>query len=744
MEFIRDCDLAYLQNKYHNASKPYDNFKRFILNDDFYDPATGLSGEEMCALVREEDKKHAHLPHCIRKAHAFRLVLENTRLRCDGQDYFPAIHQQDRKPVAQLYQGWKKEIFATKAASVADDMNLLDRTAASTAWVDFDHNVPIWDRVFALGFPGLLANAMRARDDLAAKAPLSEKQEAFFEAIRITYEAILTLLDRMIAVASSTENPSEKTPMLISALQSLKAGAPRTLYETLLLIYIYFMCSEHIEGLQVRSLCHMDRLLAPYYLRDRENGIPAEELKHQLAYFLMQFACIDNYWGQPMYLGGTNPDGSTAVNEFSLIILDIYDRMGILNPKIQIKYSPSMPMEFVEKALDMIRRGHSSIVFVNDDMMVKILRGKGVSEEEAHRCQVTGCYEFKVRGAAGTGMNYMNLLKPLEYVMHNGRDGMTGQLVGLETGTEFPTFASLLDAYKKQLAALIDRIVHIVNTYEAYISEMNPQNMLAATFPRCLELGRDPYDGAGTMNNTGISFGYLANIADSLAMIQKYVYDRKELTLAALTEILDKNWEGAEILRRRVLSDPDHYGNNRDLPDSLAVEISRFFTDYLNGRPNTRGGVWTSGTHVARQSYDQGRRTLASPDGRLSGTELSKNSSASMGMNREGATAAVLSVTKLDSVALSGDNTLDLGLLPSAVQGEDGMAAMRGILETFANLGGLGIHFNVFNGEILRDAQAHPEKYADLQIRVCGWNVLFNQMKKEEQDGFIRQAEALV
>ena len=44
----------------------------------------------------------------------------------------------------------------------------------------------------------------------------------------------------------------------------------------------------------------------------------------------------------------------------------------------------------------------------------------------------------------------------------------------------------------------------------------------------------------------------------------------------------------------------------------------------------------------------------------------------------------------------------------------------------------------------LRDAQVHPEKYQDLQIRVCGWNVLWNNINKEEQDGFIRQAEALV
>jgi formate C-acetyltransferase len=56
----------------------------------------------------------------------------------------------------------------------------------------------------------------------------------------------------------------------------------------------------------------------------------------------------------------------------------------------------------------------------------------------------------------------------------------------------------------------------------------------------------------------------------------------------------------------------------------------------------------------------------------------------------------------------------------------------------------VALQINVFDAETLRDAQTHPEKYRDLQIRVCGWNVLWNNINKAEQDGFIRQAEALI
>ena len=147
---------------------------------------------------------------------------------------------------------------------------------------------------------------------------------------------------------------------------------------------------------------------------------------------------------------------------------------------------------------------------------------------------------------------------------------------------------------------------------------------------------------------------------------------------------------------------------------------------------------------MARQSYVQGELTAASANGRAKGQELSKNLSASMGMNREGATAAILSTTKIDATAFTGDAPLDLGLLPGSVKGEEGLEAMYGLLVTFLNRGGHAMHINTFDVETLRDAQAHPEQYRDLQIRVCGWNVLWNNISPKEQEGFIRQAESLV
>ena len=50
------------------------------------------------------------------------------------------------------------------------------------------------------------------------------------------------------------------------------------------------------------------------------------------------------------------------------------------------------------------------------------------------------------------------------------------------------------------------------------------------------------------------------------------------------------------------------------------------------------------------------------------------------------------------------------------------------------------MQFNVFSADTLISAQKEPEKYKNLQIRVCGWNVYFVNLEKKMQDAFIKEA----
>ncbi len=739
MEYISPRDYDYIINKYHDTKKPFDRFNRFVRHDEIFDEKTGLSPDEIYAGIRAEHEGNEHLPQPVRKARALVYVLENTRIRCDFRDIFPAIHMVDRPIAKTVVAAYKKKVFTEIIPEVEARRARLEKEAAVTIWPDFDHTVPDFDRLFALGFVGILAESEAAR----AEKERTPEEDAFFEGIKITYEGIIAFINRLARLAEATEGSSR----MAAALRQLAAGAPRTFYEALLLDYLYFMISEHVDFMQVRSLSNFDRLLFPYYESDLKNGVAEADIRRDLAYFLLQFASIDNYWNQPVFLGGVKADGSTETNALSYLFLDVYDRLGILTPKLQIKLCENTPKEFTLKALDMIRRGHSSIVFVVEKTMRRALMREGASEEEARLANIKGCYEYAMQDSFETGMNYLNLLKPLEYALHEGRDGITGEAHGRTAPplSSYTDFDKLYGEYKCQLAALINEVVEVVNGFEDYLAVINPTSMLSATYSSCLKKARDAAAGGAAHSACLINPGFLADIADSLTMLKKYVYDKKELSLADFVAMLDRNYEGDEAFRRRLLLDPEKYGNNKETPDSFAADIAAFVVECLKGKPSCkkRGARWTACFHVARMSYDQADRTLASPNGRHRGDELSKNCSASMGQNRAGATAAILSITKIDATAFSSDCSLDLGLLPSAVKGEDGLMAMYGLLMTFAGRGGHALHINVFDADTLRDAQAHPEKYADLQIRVCGWNVLWNDIVKKEQDGFIRQAEGL-
>ena len=738
MEYIKNCDYHYIMNKYHDQEKPFDSHNRFVRHDAIFDEATGMDPDKIIAGIWEQDDRLKDLSHPVRKAKAFQYILENTRIACDKRDIFPAINMVDRQPNRTIVYRWRREeVFGQLIPEVEEKRSYLEQNGIATIWPDYDHSVPVWERVFGLGFAGLLRESEAAR---AQKTTLTPEQTAFYDGVKITYTAIIDFMERL-----QKEAQRQNHTRMAAALENIKSNPPQNFYEALLVDYLYFMLSEHIEGLQVRSLSNFDRLFYPFYQKDLANGVTEEQLRQDLAYFFLQFTAIGNYWNQPVYLGGCKADESTQINELSYLFLDVYDKLGLYNPKIQIKVADSTPKDFILKALDMIRRGNSSIVFVGDATIRKALENVGASAEEARLCNVKGCYEYAVQGAMGTGMNYVNLLKPLEYALHKGCDGVTGNFAGLESPENYESFEEFFGEYKKQLGFLIDQVIEVVNSFEDYLAYINPQSMLSATYPTCIEQGKDALHGGAAMNGSVVMFGFMADVADSLSNIKKYVFDKKMLTLPQLRDMLDKDFEGNERMRRILLADRDKYGNNKELPDAIAMEIAEFVCERVCGRPNAkkRGGKWNLGFHVARQSYTQAPKTASSPNGRRKSEELSKNLSASMGMNREGATAAILSVTKIDATKFTSDACLDLGLLPSAVKGEDGLEAMFGLLITFIKRGGHAMHINVFDADTLRDAQAHPEKYSDLQIRVCGWNVLWNNICKKEQDAFIRQAEGL-
>lgn len=682
-------------------------------------PETGKSVEELdrgvCAIM--EEKKD--LPPRMLKTAVFEYLLDNMRVGSAPDDLFPSFGLWGSKPFEKHIS--LRRISRDKEIALPDDFTPGEFL---NLWADYAHSVPDWRCILELGFSGILARAKKAEKIYFESHDESEEKRQFFQSTIRAYEAILRCMKRLLRC----EEETGAKPEILAAIRRLIEGRAETFHEALLQIWCYYQFSEYADCLQTRSFGNWDQILYPYFVRDRENGIPEEFFRAVLRNYMGKIQAMSYYWGHPFYLGGTNPDGSSAVNELSYLILDEYDKLGLYDPKVHIKVNNNTPIPFLNKVLDMIRRNHNSLVFVGEPCIMRTMRKAGYTEEEARTAVIKGCYEYTCENAVETA--------PVRFVLPKIVNDV------LRANPDAPDFEAFLRALENKIDELCRKLFPVVDRLESMLDFYNPVLMLSGVSARALELGVDGYAKAPVHAHTNIWLAGPATAADSLCAIRRFVFEKKRVTIPELLKALDSDWQGFEALHKDILNDPCKFGNHDPQADAMTARLLAMFTSRINGRKNSRGGFYTTALHASNAFLFSGWKLEATPEGRHKGEEYSKNISPQSGRCRNGATALIQSVLSLDSSEFAADFPVDVTLTPSAVGGEDGLAAMRALVMTYIRNYGHAIHFNIFDVRRLEEAKAHPEKYPDLQIRVCGWNVLWNNLSTAEQNAYLDQARA--
>ena len=724
---MKIMNLEPIEPKKPNLDRQYDNIA--------WNADSGLPPEALEAkrLALEESLRGES--RSLIKAKTFAMLLREGQLAADAGDIF--AEKLNARGIMSRQRGvWWNEYNIGEGKDFGALLKLGRDTGAFTANADFGHISPNSRLLVKVGFAGLLERVRTARD---AHASLMEEQAIFYESCDITLTACMDFCRRLSAFMES-ENADTAL-----ALAHIADGAPTNLYEALQLLLVYFYLHEFIAASRVRTLGRMDDILWTLYRQDLDSGaFTKEELKLILKYFLNKIWSMKVPFDQPMLLGGLDSDGSEVTNELSCLFVEAYNELNIYSPKIHIRVSDKTPPEFVKQILRCIRGGNSSFVLSNDNVIMKALRKVGVSERDARDYVLIGCYEPGVYGVElpCTGNGSVNAAKALEYVFTRGFDRRTGKQVGLDTGVP-ETYAEFVDAVKRQRTWMLDICRNAVRHVERRYMSIYPDALLSCQMEHCVETGVDAYAGGAKYNNSSLYFHYIATLTDAVAAVKRLVFEEKRVGFAELGEILAADWEGHEKLRAMADALPEKYGNNNQTADEIMVEFSRFAANLITGQPNGRGGVFKASNFCIDHYVRDGAITGATPDGRHAGDPLSKNLCASTGKDKNGITALIGSVTKMDFTDYPNGSVLDIILHPTAVSGEDGLDAMYAVIMTFFKAGGPAVHGNVFDAQQLRRAQAEPEKYATMQVRVCGWNAYFVNLSKAEQDDFIRKTEAL-
>jgi formate C-acetyltransferase len=614
-----------------------------------------------------------------------------------------------------------------------------------------------------LDFKADIALSLKGLDYLndpeaADKAEELKAMDIACDAAIIFAERHADLAEKM-AATEAEPGRKEELERIAEICRRVPAHAPRNFWEALQMYwFVHLGTITELNGWDAMSPGHLDQHLYPFYEKD----LAAKVLDRERAKELIECLWIkfNNHPAPPkvgvtalesgtyndftnINIGGLKADGSDGVNEVSYIMLEAVDELHLLQPGSNVQISHKTPNRFLRAAARVIRKGYGyPSVFNADEVIMEQIR-IGKTLEDAREGGCSGCIETGAFGKEAyilTG--YLNVPKILELALNNGTDPVSGQTVGLQTGDPiaFKNFDDLYAAFVKQLDYIVDLKIKINNTIERMYAKYAPAPFLSVVIADCIAKGKDYYNGGPRYNTNYIQCCGIGTVTDSLSAIKKHVFENKTVLMGDLLAALEDNFADQEALRLRLLNKTPFFGNDDDTADALMRRVYADLFAAIDGKPNTKGTTYHLNMLSTTCHVYFGKMLGASANGRRAGLPISDGTSPSHGADRNGPTAVIKSLAKMDQIK-SGGTLLNQRFLPDVVKDEDGIEKLCHLIRTYFNLNGHHIQFNIVDSATLRKAQQAPDDYRDLLVRVAGYSDYFVDLDVDHQEEIIARTQ---
>ncbi|WP_125142469.1 glycyl radical protein [Clostridium transplantifaecale] len=626
------------------------------------------------------------------------------------------------------------------------------------------HITPDYQTVMAIGFQGIKANAEKRLE--LAEAQHDQEGINFLKAVIICADAITNFAHRYADLArkkAETESDSQRKQELLTIAETcdrVPGLPPRTFQECLQAVWFTFIGIQMEAYERCFGCGRLDQYAYPYLKADLETGRITEKQAQELLDCLWMKFPETNYINteyhsqiasgfpaqQQIMVGGQTPDGKDASNRLSYMCLQASMNTLLHQPSISFRYFEGTPDSLVEQACRLARKGAGHPSFFNDGRCVPALVYKGISLEDARDYSSVGCAGIQpTRKDKGThNAGYLNVASALELALHDGYWKRGNKQVSIHTGDacQFKSFQEVLDAFEKQLSYLIKVYSEEIVKVEKAHRDVCPTPFVSSFIQDCIGNARDKSAGGALINSGPTPRGIgLADVADSLSALKKWVFEEQKYTIAEVLEAMDHNFEGYEEMRQILSTKTDDYGNDIDDVDDIARKVVEIYGLETDNYRSLYGGRFHPGFSSVSSNVPYGTAVCALPDGRKDYTPLANGNSPCNGADISGPTAVAISCGKLNHDLMSGGSILNVKITPSSVAGEDGLQRFVEYVKGAMAAGVWHVQFNIVDQATLKDAQIHPENYRDLIVRVAGYSAFFTGLSKQLQEDLIRRTE---
>ena len=650
----------------------------------------------------------------------------------------PSTTEEQRALLEEIRAEWEDKDFAGLVYQEWRRRGVSGRIPGSGAGPWAGHASQDYGLFMRLGAEGM-------RDRIARGRAANPGRDAWYDSLLRIIEGVCdfagAVRDSALAAASDPATGAERRAELL-ALADILARCPESPPQTFREAVQTFWLLFYLNGAD--SCARIDQDLGPYLERDLATGAIDEDSARELVSSLWVRFDENRSWSA--VIGGVDPQGRDACNAFTRLALQATERLALEAPNLALRVHPELPEDVLRQACQTIAGGGGMPPLVNDGAMIRSLQARGVSLEDARDYALTGCAQVVIPGRSYGGYEdiFVNGLKWLELALHDGADPITGEQAGPHTGSPeaLRSFDDLMAAWRGQMKAVLDTCITMAGSSLRVLADSFPSAYRSLLAHDTIERGVDIRAG-GCRYNEGLGdiLG-LTNVGDSLAVLRELVYERRELTLPEFVSILDANWEGHEALRQRCLRECPKFGNDDPAHDAFVASLHDILLDELRARKTEVGGGCYNFDVVGWTGHlDWGYQTLATPDGRRAYEPLADSCGASQGRDTRGPTAVLASAARLNHDRAHGVLALTLRFTPPRQVEGDFVEALMALVRTYFSLGGQQLQINVVDNRLLREAQAHPERYESLVVRVGGFSAYWTRLSPEMQEAIISRTE---